>query len=103
MKSRQLFWINAITLPDVFGPDARYLATPRPVEDCRAWRSELKASRSRSPVRYRRLNAPRHNCGREIVVRLESRDFGVRKTRLQGQIRALNCSINSSSSRITSL
>ena len=73
MKSRQLFWIDAIALPDVFEPDARYFATPRPVEDCRAWRSELKASRSRSPLRYRRLNAPRRTCGREIVVRLESR------------------------------
>src|ERR1700722_9969049 len=32
---RHLVWINAISLPDLFGPDAREFATPRRVEDSR--------------------------------------------------------------------
>ena len=39
---RHLVWINAISLPDLFGPDAREFATPRRVEDRRARRGELK-------------------------------------------------------------
>ena len=31
-KVRHLVWINAISFPHLFGPDARYSAAPRPVE-----------------------------------------------------------------------
>jgi hypothetical protein len=39
---RYLFWIDAISLLDLFRPDARNFAAPRRVEDRRAWRGELK-------------------------------------------------------------
>jgi len=40
---RHLFWIDAISLPDLFGPNARNFAAPRRVQDRCAWRGELKS------------------------------------------------------------
>ena len=40
---RHLFWIDAISLPDLLGPDPRNFAAPRREEDRCALRGELKS------------------------------------------------------------
>ena len=77
---RHLVWIDAVSLPDLLRPDARYFPAPRRVQDRRARRGELK----RIPI------AARHQCraactllssnrGGEKVVRLVPWGLGVRK------------------------
>ena len=58
-KVRHLLWINAISLPNLFGPDAREFAAPRRVEDRRALlrRAERNLDR-RWRLRQCRLRAP---------------------------------------------
>jgi hypothetical protein len=75
-----LVWIDAISLQDLFGPDARDFASTRRVEDCRARRGELK----RIPIAARRQGSAActllgSNRRGEEVVRLEPCGFGVRK------------------------
>jgi hypothetical protein len=50
---RHLLRLNAIPLPNLVRPDARDSAGSHWVEDCRAWRGELKLI----PI------AARHQCG----------------------------------------
>ena len=79
-KVRHLLWINAISLPDLFGPDARKFTTPRRVKDRCASRGELKkipiaAGHNGSAVRTLLSS----NGSGEKVVRFVSGRFGVRK------------------------
>jgi hypothetical protein len=55
---RHLVWIDAISLPDLFGPDARYFPTPRRADDRSARRGERKKADRRWPLGQRRLRAP---------------------------------------------
>ena len=79
-KVRHLVWIDAISLLDLFGPDAREFATPRRVQDTRAWRGELKgiaiaAGHNGSAARTLLSG----DCGGEKVVCFEPWGFGVGK------------------------
>jgi hypothetical protein len=70
-KVRHLLWIDAISLPDLFGPYAREFATPRRVQDTRAWRGELKGIPvAASHKGWNRLRAPqRRPRRRESLLR----------------------------------
>jgi hypothetical protein len=83
-----LVWIDAISLPDLFGPNARYFPAPRRVQNRCAWRGELK----RIPIAARHQCRPTtallsSNCGREKVVRLVSCGFGVREPKCGDKLR----------------
>ena len=75
-----LFRIDAISLPNLFGPDARKLAAPRRVEDRCALRGELKGISI--AARHYRGSASAflvsHRSG-EKVIRLEPWSFSVCK------------------------
>ena len=79
-KVRHLVWIDAVSLPDLLRPDARYFPAPRRIEDRRARRGELKgipiAARHQCRAACTLLSG---NCGGEKVVRLVPWGFGVRK------------------------
>jgi hypothetical protein len=75
-----LFRIGAISLADLFGPDAREFAAPRRVEDRCALRGELKGI----PIAARHQRRPASvflcsNRSGEKVIRLEARGFSVCK------------------------
>jgi hypothetical protein len=77
---RHLVWIDAVSLPDLFRPNARDFAAPRRIEDRCTRRGELKripiAARHQCGAACTLLSG---NCGGEKVVRLVPRGFGVRK------------------------
>ena len=80
MKSRHLLWIDAISFPNLFGPDAREFAAPRRVQDCCVCRGELK----RIPIAAGYYGSAARallssNRTGEKVVRFEPWSFGVRK------------------------
>src|SRR3984957_8264637 len=79
-KVRHLVWIDAVSLPDLLRPDARYFPAPRRVQDRRARRGELKripiAARHQCRAACALLS---RNCGGEKVVGLVPWGFGVRK------------------------
>ena len=79
-KVRHLFGIDAISLPDLFRPDAREFATPRRVQDTRAWRGELKGiSIATGHQRGTACALLSGDCGGEKVVGFEPWSLGVRK------------------------
>src|SRR5262249_18060885 len=75
-----LFWIDTVSPPNLFGPDARNFAATRRVQDCCALRGELKgisiAARHHRGTASAFLSS---NRSREKVIRLETRSFGVCK------------------------
>ena len=77
---RHSVWINTISFPDLFGPDARYFPAPRRVQDRCARLGELK----RIPIatRHKGRTATAFLCSNrsgEKVVGLEPWGFGVCK------------------------
>ena len=79
-KVRHLLWIDAISLPDLFGPDAREFATPRRVKDRCGRRGELKgisiAAGYYGGAACALLSG---DCGGEKVIGFETCSFSVHK------------------------
>jgi len=77
---RNLLWIDAVALPDLFGPDAGHFAGPYRVQDLCAVRGKLEripiAARDQDGSAFAFLGG---NHGGEKVVRLEAAGFRVRK------------------------
>ena len=96
---RHLIWIDAISLSDLFGPDAREFPARRRVKDCCGWRGELKGiSIAASDYGSAACGLLSGDCGGEKVVRLEPRGFGVCEPKGGDKIWLdISCSINSSS------
>ena len=77
---RHSVWIDAISLPDLFRPDARDFPPRDGIEDRRAWRGELKGiSIAASDYNGAACVLLSGDCGGEKVVCLEPWGFGVRK------------------------
>ena len=86
--SALLAWINAISLPDLFRPNARYLPAPRRVEDRCARRGELKGIPIAARDQCRAAGTLLKGDSRgEKIVRFVSVSFGVRKPKCDDKFR----------------